>query len=316
MGRRRLWTLLLALAVPVAGVVFLAATSLYADETATASEPEAAPDPSLEAPGRNEVTALAEAYPGRIAETGFRDGDWALRMEGTWYYWANGRLLPAELREQADEFVGIRFYRYERGPLEEREIDEELERVLVSRTEAQASGQSDERLRFNSFLDELYQIDSSRAADTTMQRIRFLGRSTRVHPLLIEPLQSVERTILAQRPYDKATSEFIVMLGSIHGFNWRNIAGTQRRSYHSYGVAIDLVPRSYRGSWPYWLWAAEGGIDRWWELPLSDRWFVPQSIIDAFEDNGFIWGGKWLFFDNLHFEYRPESLIMADRRAG
>jgi hypothetical protein len=26
---------------------------------------------------------------------------------------------------------------------------------------------------------------------------------------------------------------------------------------------------------------------------------------------GFIWGGKWLFFDTMHFEYRPEILILS-----
>jgi hypothetical protein len=84
-----------------------------------------------------------------------------------------------------------------------------------------------------------------------------------------------------------------------------------RRSYHSYGVAVDLVPRSYGGLWAYWLWAAESGVDDWWNLDLDDRLPVPQSVIDAFEAEGFVWGGKWLFFDNLHFEYRPESIIMA-----
>jgi hypothetical protein len=265
-------------------------------------------------PGWDEITALAAAYPDRIEEAAVLDGEWALRMDDTWYTWADGRLLPEALRDRADEFVSIRFYRYERGPVQERVVDEELERVLATRTRAQADGDTDDRLRFNSFLDDLYGVDSARSADILVQRVRFLGMTTRVHPILLEPLAQVERTILALRPHDPEVAEFVNGLGSIHGFNWRNIAGTLRRSYHSYGVALDLVPRSYDRSWPYWLWAAEGGIDRWWELPLSSRWQIPQGVIDAFEDQGFIWGGKWLFFDNLHFEYRPESLIMADRR--
>ena len=40
----------------------------------------------------------------------------------------------------------------------------------------------------------------------------------------------------------------------------------------------------------------------------------PQPVIDAFERNGFVWGGKWLFFDPLHFEYRPETLLLADKK--
>ena len=31
-------------------------------------------------------------------------------------------------------------------------------------------------------------------------------------------------------------------------------------------------------------------------------------IVDVFERNGFIWGGKWYHYDTMHFEYRPELL--------
>jgi hypothetical protein len=37
----------------------------------------------------------------------------------------------------------------------------------------------------------------------------------------------------------------------------------------------------------------------------------PVSVIAAFEHEGFVWGGKWLFFDTMHFEYRPEIIVMA-----
>jgi len=33
---------------------------------------------------------------------------------------------------------------------------------------------------------------------------------------------------------------------------------------------------------------------------------MPQSVVDAFERQGFIWGGKWNHYDTMHFEYRPE----------
>ncbi|WP_372236783.1 M15 family metallopeptidase [Campylobacter pinnipediorum] len=29
-------------------------------------------------------------------------------------------------------------------------------------------------------------------------------------------------------------------------------------------------------------------------------------MVDVFEKNGFIWGGRWKHFDTMHFEYRPE----------
>jgi len=33
---------------------------------------------------------------------------------------------------------------------------------------------------------------------------------------------------------------------------------------------------------------------------------IPWQVVEAFEAEGFIWGGKWNHFDCMHFEYRPE----------
>ncbi|MDY2825712.1 MAG: M15 family metallopeptidase, partial [Treponema sp.] len=35
----------------------------------------------------------------------------------------------------------------------------------------------------------------------------------------------------------------------------------------------------------------------------------PQEIIDIFASEGFIWGGTWAVWDNMHFEYHPELII-------
>lgn len=262
-------------------------------------------------PGAREVQALRAGYPSRISAAEVRDGEWALEMDGIWYYWAEGRLLPEGLRDRSDEFMPVHLYRYELGPMPEREITPDLRRVLSERSTQQA----DERQRFNEFFDSLYQISSRDEAERMVRRVSFLGFNTRVHPLAVEPLAQVERTILAIMPHDESVARFVRDLGAVHGFTWRNIAGTVRRSYHSYGVAVDLLPRSYRGTFPYWLWAAQAGIEEWWDPGTAARWDVPQPIVDAFEDRGFIWGGKWLFFDNLHFEYRPESILMAEQRS-
>jgi hypothetical protein len=47
----------------------------------------------------------------------------------------------------------------------------------------------------------------------------------------------------------------------------------QHRRYHSYGIAVDLVPKSYGGRHVYW------------------RWMVPEAVVRA-------------------FEYRPEILLL------
>ncbi|MEE8440590.1 MAG: M15 family metallopeptidase [Spirochaetia bacterium] len=272
--------------------------------TTSAREPSALP-------GEAQMMALARAYPEIIRDVMIREGDWAVRIADEWYYWADGRLLPDELRRDADQYVAIRFYNYELGPPAERErVSPELEARLRDRTAAVTSN-SDGSLRFNDFLDTLYGVHTLPEAEWTVQSVQFLGKWIRVHPIIVGPLERIEARVRSVMPEDQSVSAFVAGLESIHAYNWRNIAGTLRRSYHSYGVAVDLVPKSYGGRWAYWLWAAESGVDDWWNLDLDERLRVPQPVIDAFEAEGFVWGGKWLFFDNLHFEYRPESIVLA-----
>ncbi len=58
------------------------------------------------------MAALAASWPGRIAETAIRDGEWALRVDDAWFAWADGRLLPESDRGRSGEYVGLSFYRY------------------------------------------------------------------------------------------------------------------------------------------------------------------------------------------------------------
>lgn len=252
---------------------------------------------------------MAVAYPKRVEEISPREGEWALRMDGTWYYWAGGRLLPREHKDAAEEFASLRFYgSYQFGPPRARTIDPGLEARLLARAEL---GARDERSRFNGFLDELYQVGSKDDAEALMERIEFFGHSTRVHPMVVEPLARVESHLRELADENEEVAGFLEGLRELHGYNWRNIAGTNRRSYHSYGIAVDLLPGSYGGRWAYWLWAAQSGNRAWWNLSMAERWRIPQPVIDTFEREGFVWGGKWLFFDNMHFEYRPESVLLA-----
>ncbi|KXZ40681.1 D-alanyl-D-alanine carboxypeptidase [Alkalithermobacter thermoalcaliphilus JW-YL-7 = DSM 7308] len=83
-------------------------------------------------------------------------------------------------------------------------------------------------------------------------------------------------------------------------YNFRYIAGTNRLSPHAFGIAIDLA----RDNRDYWKWASrEQGQAR-----LSS---YSKEIVRIFEKNNFIWGGKWGYFDILHFEYRPELIIKS-----
>jgi hypothetical protein len=84
-------------------------------------------------------------------------------------------------------------------------------------------------------------------------------------------------------------------------FNWRKVNGSQRQSAHSFGMTIDINTRYSN----YWQWDCKC-INEDVNLIYINR--IPQLIVDIFERNGFIWGGKWYHYDTMHFEYRPELL--------
>lgn len=82
-------------------------------------------------------------------------------------------------------------------------------------------------------------------------------------------------------------------------FSWRTVKGVKRLSAHAFGIAIDLNVK--KGL--YWQWKPRP------QQVEQTRQRYPQAIVDAFEAEGFIWGGKWSAFDFMHFEYRPELLV-------
>jgi hypothetical protein len=260
-----------------------------------------------QAPGYLHLRALALAYPDRIDEIAFLDNEWALRIGENWFYWANGTMLPEAERLHSNQYTSLRFYNYSVGPLVLRTIDPETAHRLRQRDLEPGPPPA----RHNGFLNALYGIEVRSDGYQLIVDTRFLGLATQVHRMIVEPLRRVDQEIRLISESDSDVRAFVEELQQVSGFIWRNIAGTASRSYHSYGVAVDLIPHSFQRRFGYWRWAMESGVEDWWDLPLNQRWMVPQPVIDSFERHGFIWGGKWLSFDPIHFEYRPEVLILS-----
>lgn len=82
----------------------------------------------------------------------------------------------------------------------------------------------------------------------------------------------------------------------MYGWNWRYIKNTNRLSAHSFGVAIDVAASLVE----YWEWDNDANGSYAWHNSM------PQAIVDAFEAEWFIWGGRWNHYDTMHFEFRPE----------
>ena len=123
---------------------------------------------------------------------------------------------------------------------------------------------------------------------------RFFGHEIKLQKRVWPALERVEARLKKAAAADPSLARFWSKLGG--AYEDRNVAGTALPSAHAYGTAIDLNPdlSSY--------WRRQKGDSPVWENK------VPQKIVDAFEAEGFIWGGRWYHFDTAHFEYRPELL--------
>lgn len=133
------------------------------------------------------------------------------------------------------------------------------------------------------------------AVSERMTRVRFFGIRYAFHERAAPALERVVERLQAAAKEDPKLMPFFTDIGGT--FQWRTIARSKALSTHAWGIAIDLnVERGY-----YWRWQRP-------KLPLRWRNKVPQVVVDAFEAEGFIWGGRWLHYDTMHFEYRPELL--------
>jgi len=251
--------------------------------------------------------ALAAAYPGIIERAQLMDGDWAVLMRGAWYCYAEGRLLPEDIKHRASEFDPQPFYNYLRElPPWKTPSPEEAERYR----NMSANRRQNPPKRPQHFFDALYRAGSRDESWERVKSIRFLGHQVMVHYLLLEELALVEEQILALAKSDTEVRMWINNISSLQGWNWRDIAETQSRSFHAYGTAIDILMKSSGGKESYWLWALRAKPE-WWNIPYEQRLHPPDAVVKAFESRGFLWGGKWLYFDTMHFEYRPEILILS-----
>ena len=238
------------------------------------------------------LLTFAKAYPGKIGGVEFIDGDWTMLVNGTRFYFANGRFLPEELRGQWQEYLPYDFYVYPWTGTDK---------------QRQAAGNNPVYSIGSSFLfDALYASLTEDDSWDWQEKYSFLGVKILIHPYIKPLLDRISDYILAAARADPLISEWIAELltGQPGGWNWRFIAGTSRRSNHSYGTAIDLLPRDLKGRLTYWRWNKGNTKSN------TIYYKPPAEVIKVFEEHGFVWGGKWDLIDTMHFEYRPEILLL------
>lgn len=126
------------------------------------------------------------------------------------------------------------------------------------------------------------QVVDIRPCDTSnIVRVNFLGSSVEIHRQFAASLQRIDA-----RWRQMGAARYRVT--SVGGYNCRNIAGTNRRSNHAYGLAIDVNPAQNPHTFP------------------GDRNYgqtnMPPSFRQLFLSEGWGWGGNWNSSkDTMHF---------------
>jgi hypothetical protein len=237
------------------------------------------------------LACLPTWYTGTVHQA--PDGGWGLLIRGDLFVpWkaATPALGPDDETEEGSQAVDLEsIYRvpYVKGPI-----------VALDVSDAGAI-EDPGRVRIEQLFLTTYGQDRDEVFDH-LGKVRFFGLRYPFHELAVEPLRRVVARLEPQVAKNPKLKPFLTEIGGT--FIWRKIARSKNLSAHAFGIAIDLnVERAH-----YWRWTRRGE-------PMVWRNRIPQEIVDAFEEEGFIWGGRWVHFDTMHFEYRPELLSEACR---
>lgn len=254
------------------------------------------------------LAALKNAYPQTINYFTYQpqEKDWiVVTHDNKKYYWTKGRLLPQEKRNDWKKYKAYVFYYYPEEFIHPESYPSKYIEKLTS------PNFKKERLipidYEYSFFNSLYGGSTRKDIEQNIITINFLSYKINVNKIVVQPLKRVETEIMKLSKSDKEVEYFLNTLRSIFGYNWRLIGDTKRKSNHCWGTAIDILPMNWKKKKVYWAWERSFNKN-WFMVPKSSRWCPPDSIVKIFETEGFIWGGKWDLWDNMHFEYRPELL--------
>lgn len=229
------------------------------------------------------LQCLARHYLGSAVK---RDGRWVLSLGD------QGELpwepdTPPDEEGAASGLADLFRVPYVTGPIQPVEGDESVE--------------DPGRTRYDALFRAAYG-KNRREVEHRLAKWRFFGIRYPVHERALPAFEKVAQKLEALVKEKPQLDKFVRDIGGT--WSWRTIARTKVMSTHAFGIAVDLnVKRSH-----YWRWARP-------RKPLKWKNSFPQEIVDAFESEGFIWGGRWVHYDTMHFEWRPELLDPGCRTA-
>ena len=253
-----------------------------------------------------------KAYPDKIKNVSYVHNDWAVELfDGTIFFWANGRILSDSKRNDWNNYAPYEIYPYRGEPRNPNNYTQEKIDFLRKTGTVEARLET-EVVQDMDFFYALFDTATQASTESHIATIYILdGCRVNIHEDIISALERVDTRCMELAKTDNELKHFIDdILIRVDGFHWRLIKGTDRMSNHSYGLAVDVIPPKLDDLDIFWSWIRDDSSD-WMLFPQEKLWAPPQSMIDIFREEGFVWGGTWDFYDNMHFEYRPELVELA-----
>ncbi len=256
------------------------------------------------------LKAIRAGYPDITEDFFFDDEvqDWCIKIRRTYFYWAHGRMVEKKDINKWQNWTPFISYYYPTLPPNPKYYSKEF--IASLKPDTLVKKRKNAPSPNYSFNKIVYQGNSKREIIKQLKEIRLFGKKIWVHKRIVRPLKNAEKKIIQTGKRDKVTRNFIRQIGNCWGFNWRTIIESGKISNHSWGTAVDILPKNIGNKKIYWYWEAVKNAN-WMLVKPWQRWAPPQTVIRIFESEGFIWGGKWDIWDNMHFEYRPELLYIS-----
>lgn len=258
------------------------------------------------------LSAFKKAYPSKIANYGYDEKarDWFIMVGKTKFLWAKGRILLKEFVHEVNDWRPYVDYIYTNQIPNPTNFTPELVEEIKRTTHP------DYRQTLppynQDFFDALYDGKTQNQIERHIVSTTFLEKKVNLHQDIVPELKRVEKRILEEAKTNQEVQEFISTIANVEGYNWRTIRDRQDRSFHSWGLALDILPKGWSQKNLYWSWARDWNPN-WMMIPLDKRWTPPPVVIEIFEYHGFVWGGNWIQWDNIHFEFRPELIILRSK---
>lgn len=235
-----------------------------------------------------DITAykLMKAYPGHFKT-----------CEKNKIIWKDGTEMPLEDGNNKKTFLEL----LNEADLEDQVLNMKYTKGIDFPTPVQR--QDPGRVRYEPFFKKMYGA-SEQEVRSKLTKIIWLPKSLKVE-LMVTTVNDIHLKLQKISEQLDTMPHLLKYLKNPGGtFTWRKIAGTDRMSLHSFGMTIDINVEFS----DYWRWAVkDANEDGSREITYKNR--IPLEIVKIFEEQGFIWGGKWYHYDTMHFEYRPELLL-------